>query len=269
MSNRQAFAVFAAAILSCFCGATPTIASPVVRVINFGSTFYDFDVGTQTATEVDQRTGSPFSSTLDTRGDGTLFGLQGNDLIQFVFTPLGSTGEPVATLSDSIEAIAFDGNDQLFGIEDSALFQIDPVTGVVSKVVDITHSGSSISSLTGFEIGSDGTHYAVDSTHLYTFDPVTGVATQAANQGLPAFSPIFTDLAIAPNGQLFATLFDTETPIALVNPATGLATRLGSNPAGAPYAAVAYLVPEPTSGLFLIAGLGALAARRRVLRRQH
>ncbi len=230
-------------------GAPPVAVAPDVRAINFGSTFYDFDTATQTAVAVPRQTLSPFASTLDVRSDGAIFGLQGNALNQYSFPIAGSTATTLSTLSESIEAISFDASDRLFGVSavNSTLHQIDPATGVVGPGVAITFGGTSISGITGFDIAPDGTHYLVDSTYLYTFDPTTGVATQAPNRALPPFSPIFTSLSAAADGSLFATLFNTTTPLAQIDPVTGLATALGDDPLGAPYASV--VVGSPATGI--------------------
>ncbi|MCG8652331.1 MAG: hypothetical protein MI861_20995, partial [Pirellulales bacterium] len=238
----------------------PSISSAAgeVRAINFGSTFYDFDLSAETAVELPRQTLSPFASTLDSRSDGAIFGLQGDALNQYSFPAEGSTATQLSTLSASIEAISFDANDQLFGVSTlpSAFHQIDPLTGTVSAGVPITFEGNPISGVTGFDIAPDGTHYLVDSTHLYAFDPATGVATQAPNRALPPFSPIFTSLSAGPDGSLFATLFNTTTPIAQVNPATGLATRLGDQPEGSPYASL--VTRSSFSGLPGLTGISDL-----------
>ncbi|QDT12098.1 cadherin domain-containing protein [Planctomycetes bacterium K23_9] len=219
--------------------AEPELVVSDVRTTNFGSNFYDFNLASQTAAAI-PRNGGLFSSTLDQRSDGAIFGLQGNSLIEFAVTSAGSSGQQVAILSQSIAAISFGANDQLFGVSSvpSTLHQIDAANGNVTGSVAITHNGSPISGVAGFDIAADGTHYLVDSTHLYTFDPATGVATQAPNQALPASSPIFSSLSVAANGVLYATLFSTTTPVASIDPVTGIATPLGNSPLGAPYSAI-------------------------------
>ena len=209
-----------------------------VRVSNFGSTFFDFDLTNQTAVAIPRNDGF-FSSSLDQSSDGSIYGLQGSSLIDFTVTSAGSSGRRLSTLSQPITSISFGANDQLFGVSSlpSTLHQIDPVSGAVTAGTPITFNGASISGVAGFDIAADGTHYLVDSTHLYTFDPVTGVATQAPNRGLP-ISPIFTSLSVAADGSLYATLFSTATPVASIDPVTGLATRLGNDPSGAPYSAI-------------------------------
>jgi hypothetical protein len=243
----------------------PASAGPVLRAINFGSTFYDFDVSTGSATAVPRQSLSPFTSTLATRSDGTLFGLQGNALDRYAFPAAGSTATTVSTLSQAINAISFDATDRLFGIANSTLYQIDASTGLVSNGVAIRFNGGAIG-VEGFNIGPNGSFYVVDTTYLYTVNPATGVATRAPNPGLPPFSPIFTSLTSAPDGSLYATLFNTQTPLAEIDPSTGLATRLGNSPSGAPYAAVVFLaVPEPGSSKLLALGIAAtlaLGARR-------
>lgn len=211
-----------------------------LRAINFGSTFFDFDIDSEIATPIPRQPLSPFASTLDKRSDGVIFGLQGNALNQYDFPVAGSTAITVSTLSSPIEEISFGASDELFGVSasPSRFHRIDPLTGTVEAGIPITFNGASISGITGFDIAPDGTHYVLDSTHLYTFDPITGVAIQAPNRALPSFSPIFTSLSAAADGSLFATLFDTTTPLAQINPTTGLATRLGNDPAGSPYASV-------------------------------
>jgi hypothetical protein len=243
--------------------AEPASAGPVLRAINFGSTFYDFDVSSGSATPVPRQTGSPFASSLATRSDGTLFGLSGTTLNLYAFPPAGSTATTVSTLSQAIDEISFDAADRLFGIANSTLYQINASTGSVSNGLPIRFDGTSIS-VSGFAIGSNGTYYAVDSTFLYTINPATGVATRAPNSGLPPFSPVFTSLTSAPDGAIYATLFDTQTPLAQIDPTTGLATRLGNSPPGSPYAAVAFLaqVPEPGSLKLIAVSVAAILAVR-------
>ncbi|MGB7343235.1 MAG: cadherin domain-containing protein, partial [Pirellulaceae bacterium] len=222
--------------------ASGQVSEPVVHVedvlvSNFGSTFFDFNVATQTAVAI-PRNGGFFASTLDQRSDGAVFGLQGSQLIQYTVTPTGSSGQVASTLSQSITSISFGANDQLYGVSalPSMFHQINPITGTVNPGIPITFNGASISGVAGFDIAADGTHYLVDSTHLYTFDPVTGVATQAPNRGITG--EIFSSLSVAADGSLYATLFSTTTPVASIDPVTGLATRLGNGPLGAPYSAI-------------------------------
>ena len=211
-----------------------------IKVLNGGSTFFDFNPITQTAVQQPRQTLSPFASTLDARSDGVIFGLQGSSLNEYAFPAQGSTATTRSTLSQPVAAISFGANDQLFGVSasPSTFHKIDVATGAVTDDVPIRYNGSSISGITGFDIAPDGTHYVVDSTHLYTFDPNTGVATQKPNRALPPFSPIFTSLSVGENGAIYATLFNVDTPLAEINPETGLATRLGDSPTGSPYSSV-------------------------------
>jgi hypothetical protein len=209
-----------------------------VRAINFGSEFFDFDLESQTSVAI-PRNNSLFTSSLDERSDGTVYGLQGRTLIDYTFSSVGSDGQRIATLSQSISAISFDANDQLFGLSSfpAALHQIDPVTGSVDAGVRITLDGATVFGVEGFDIAADGTHYFVDTTHLYTFDPATGVATQAPNAGF-SLGPGFTSLSVAADGVVYASVFSSTSPLATIDPVTGLATPLGNFPLGAPYAAV-------------------------------
>ncbi|MGB7323624.1 MAG: cadherin domain-containing protein [Rubripirellula sp.] len=219
---------------------TPEAAVGRLRVSNYGSRLYDIDLASQVSIDIPRGPGTPFSSTLDVRNsDGVLFGLQGRELKQYDITSGGSSAITRATLSQSIESISFDANDTLFGVSTlpSQLHTIDLDTGAVSAGIPITFEGASISGVAGFDIGPDGTHYLVDSTHLYTFDPVTGVATQAPNRGLPSV-PIFTSLTASQDGSLFATLFSSTTPIAQIDPVTGLATALTAGSNNSPYSAI-------------------------------
>ncbi len=219
-------------------------------VSNFGSTFFEFDLASQTSTQLPRSNGF-FSSSSDERSDGAVFGLQGNQLIQYSILPEGTSGTNVSTLSSPISSISFGANDQLFGVREtpSALFQIDPVTGTTSNSLLITLDGASIPGVAGFDIAADGTHYLIDSNHLYTFDPTTGVATRMPNAALGPFEPIMTSLTVAADGSLFATLFSSETPIASIDPATGIATKLGNFPIGTPYSSIvagdSFAVPRP------------------------
>ncbi len=239
---------------------TPIAATHQLRAIDFGSTFYDIDTASKTATTVPRQTLSPFASTLDQRSDGVIFGLQGNDLKQFDFPTAGSTAITASTLSQPIEAISFDANDNLFGVSSSpsTFHSIDAATGVVSTGIPIRYQGASISGVTGFDIGPDGTHYLVSSTHLYTFDPNTGLATRAPNRGFPS-SPIFTSLSVAQDGSLFATLFSTTTKIAQIDPLSGLATDLQIAGGGSVYASLVATRPlNEDAGLLNLANVSDL-----------
>ncbi|TWU51081.1 Cadherin domain protein [Rubripirellula tenax] len=206
---------------------TPVASTVSLRGMGGGSTFYDIDTATKTATEVTRGTGSPFASTLDVRSDGVIFGLQGNDIKQFAFDDAGSSGVTVSTLSTSINAISFGADDNLFGVSSPSTFHsIDLATGVVDAGIPIQYQGRTISGIQGFDIGPDGTHYMVDPSHLYTFDPQTGIANRAPNRGFPS-SPIFTSLTVANDGSLFASFFSSTVQIGSVDPVTGRATDLG------------------------------------------
>ena len=112
-------------------GIPTTTAPTVLRASNLAtSTFYDFNLATETAVAVPRQSGSPPATTLDTRADGTIFGLQGNSLNQYDFPTAGSSATTLSTLSSTIEAISFDASDQLFGVSTTSQFhQIDPTTG--------------------------------------------------------------------------------------------------------------------------------------------
>ncbi|QDT01727.1 Cadherin domain protein [Rubripirellula lacrimiformis] len=219
--------------------------------LNYGSTFFDIDVSSGSVTEVPRQTGSPFASTMDRRSDGVIFGLQGNDLKQFSFSAAGSTASTSSTLSSPIAAISFGADDQLFGVSSSSVFHtIDVATGTVNVGVPITYNSKSISGIQGFDIGPHGTHYLVDATYLYTFNPSTGVATRSPDRSFPPFSPIFTSLTAGPDGELFATLFSTDHPVAQIDPLTGRGSYLATDQASSSFASiVAGGVSGPTQGL--------------------
>ncbi|TWU57923.1 cadherin domain-containing protein [Rubripirellula reticaptiva] len=206
---------------------TPVASTAALRGMGGGSTFYDIDTATKTATEITRGFLSPFASTLDVRSDGVIFGLQGNDIKQFAFDNSESSGVTVSTLSTSIDAISFGADDNLFGVSSPSTFHsIDLATGVVDAGIPIQYQGRTISGIQGFDIGPDGTHYMVDPSHLYTFDPQTGIANRAPNRGFPS-SPIFTSLTVANDGSLFASFFSSTIQIGSVDPVTGKATDLG------------------------------------------
>ncbi len=240
-------------------GATAS-ATPSELLAISASRFFSFDLETETATQIPRRPLDPGASTLDVRSDGTIVGVLGRTLSEFTVTPTGSTGTRISTLSDSVAAISFDSNDRLFGVSSlpSTLHRIDPTTGNVDAGVPITFQGRSISGVQGFDIGPDGTHYLVDTTHLYTFDPVSGIASQAPNRGING--TIFTSLTAAGDGSLFSTLFLVDTPLAEIDPVTGIATRLGNRPDGSPYSAVvAPNIAIASSGITGLTGVVDLA----------
>ncbi len=240
---------------------TPAASTVQLRGMGGGSTFYDIDTASRTATEITRGFLSPFASTLDVRSDGVIFGLQGNDIKQFAFGEDGSSGETVSTLSTPIASISFGAGDNLFGVSSSSVFHtIDLATGVVNAGTPIRYQGRAISAIQGFDIGPDGTHYLVDASYLYTFDPQTGVANRAPNRGFPS-SPIFTSLTVAKDGSLFASFFSSTIQIGQVDPDSGIVTDLGITGGGSSYfpSLVAIGIPSDGAATIDLANVSDLA----------
>ncbi len=96
---------------------------------------------------------------------------------------IGFTGVNDGAGDDMFMALRFAPDGTLYGANPSALFSIDPKTGLATKVVDFV----GVSSVMGLAIDSDGKFYIADfvsQSRIYALDTTTGVATPILDTGL-------------------------------------------------------------------------------------
>ena len=234
---------------------------PNLRGFSRDGTIYDINPDTGEVNELPGQTvfDKEVVNSVAANSNGNVIGIFTPNIFEFNFQGDSVTSRQIATVDRPVSAIAYDPNDQLFGVSGpqpnspgTKFFELDPFTGEISNERIISYQGESISVL-GFTITEDGTHYIVDATNLYTFDPVTGEATQFP-RSLPSFSPNFASITAAPDGFLYATLFDRETTLARVDPATGLGELVE-----APSEIFAGLVPIGDHGPRLLGGVNDVA----------
>jgi hypothetical protein len=115
----------------------------------------------------------------------------------------GITGESyrVRHMNKTCQSIAFDENDQLYGVFSHEFFALNLLTGMETKIADLSDR------LEGLAFDpTDGTLYAseeylyYDKVNLYTVDKHTGDVTYVGPVGLPGAVP---DIAFDPEGNLF------------------------------------------------------------------
>lgn len=98
---------------------------------------------------------------------------------------VGSTGVvvPGGVFSGFFMALDFAPDGTLYGANTSALYTIDPLTGLATKVVDL----SGVTMVMGLAIAKDWDFFVTDyvtSSRVYALDVATGEATPALNSGL-------------------------------------------------------------------------------------
>lgn len=98
---------------------------------------------------------------------------------------VGSTGVvvPGGVFSGFFMALDFAPDGTLYGANTSALYTIDPLTGLATKVVDF----SGVTMVMGLAIAKDWDFFVSDyvtSSRIYALDVATGAATPALNSGL-------------------------------------------------------------------------------------
>jgi hypothetical protein len=159
----------------------------------------------------------------------TVFALDfrgGAQLISFpinapAYTPVGIVG---------LNCFGFDFNEDgsvLYGISNPAneLVSIDQTTGVPTVIAPITGATQANWGDLSYDSTTD-TMYAMGGNTLYTLDLTTGVMTLVAPiVGGPA-APLYIDLAVDSNGNMFGHDIATDV-IVSINKTTGAATTLG------------------------------------------
>jgi hypothetical protein len=206
----------------------------------------------------------------------------------------------IGTMDAVMTDIAFDADGNLFGIDFTDLYQIDPNTAVATRIG--RHGMNSGNALV---FGPDGTLYGAGgtSTSLYTVDPTSGAATSIANIGFASagdlafnggqlylasrtdhlvlidLSPSITATSVGSFG--FSSVFGLATgndgvlygvagtEIFSVNTVTGAGTFASSfDGQGLSQAWGSSFIPEPSTFTLLSLGTAALACVRRIDRRR-
>lgn len=157
------------------------------------------DLSTGAATLV----GSPLGQSLMIMGmscspDGVLYAVGQTDSLNPNFNSLyiinretglasrvGSTGVvvPGGVFSGFFMALDFAPDGTLYGANTGALYTIDPLTGLATKVVDL----SGVTMVMGLAIAKDWDFFVTDYvtiSNIYALDVATGAATPALNSGL-------------------------------------------------------------------------------------
>jgi hypothetical protein len=126
-------------------------------------------------------------------------------------TVIGNSGR---VLTD----IAFNGDNQLYGIDGNTLYRVDRTTAALTSV------GSFGTFLNALTFGSDGTLYAAGGAGLYTLSTTTGAATLLGNTGFGSSG----DLTFF-NNTLYLSANDgtNDALVSLALPG-GTGTRVGS-----------------------------------------
>lgn len=142
------------------------------------------------------------------------------DLATGVATPIGPTG------FEDVESLAFDrGCDTLFAVDDvtDRLLTCDTATGACTQVgnlgVNVTDTGLAFIDDTNLYMSTDAPK---DPTLFYRLNRFTGIATVVGDQGQEV-----TGLAAGPGG-LFGLGGDGTNNLVSIDPATGVATVIGS-----------------------------------------
>jgi sugar lactone lactonase YvrE len=124
----------------------------------------------------------------------------------------------------AITDLALTRNGRLWGVTFTELYRIDPNTAIATRI-----GGLGVTDMNALTIAPDGRLLGAGASgNLAVIDTVTGRATLIGNYGNVQLSG--GDLAFAPDGRLFATTFGTLAGdrLAVVNPATGVATPVGT-----------------------------------------
>ncbi len=127
--------------------------------------------------------------------------------------------EVIGDLGVVLSDIAFDPNGQLFGVDPSGLWSVDPKTAQTTFVGGANFTGTSMNALV---FDSRGVLYAAgrDNT-LYTIDPTTGEATSQGDIGFSSAG----DLAFDASGRLFMS--STGNSLVEINQTTGAGREIG------------------------------------------
>ncbi len=167
-------------------------------------------------------------------------------------------GDGIGYLASALNADFTPAND---------LFSFNIVNGTSTRIgtTRVGTTGTPLDAL-AFDITS-GVLYALAQGDggLYTVNQTTAALTLVGSLGVNQDSP-FAALTFAPDGTLFAAIDDR---VYRVNKATGAATVLDATVLDTGFGSVSGLaatVPEPTSMVLVLVGLGTMAGRARRLK---
>jgi hypothetical protein len=174
--------------------------------------------------------------------------------------PTNTSGTP-ATMTD----LAFDAAGNLYGVGSiggPTLYSINLATG---QATAIGSSGISSTSGGGLAISSGNTFYGTPTSSRFgTYNTTTGAYVNVGNPAKPAGTGAYTALDFD-GSVLFGLNTGPGSPppthIVTIDPATAAVTDIGASLNSLD--AIAFPVPEPSSALTLLAGIGFALARRR------
>jgi hypothetical protein len=226
-------------------------------------------------------TGFPAMNSLAENSAGTLFSVVDNPPIALprliTIDPNTGAGTVVSTLNfgsvvPDVRGLAFSPADVLFAINNTGpigeanpdeLYHVDVATGIGTLIGPTGRHGlqsiafSPAGVLYGWDVGGPT---GVVGLGLVTIDPVTGQATDV-NPAVGDGGLLIQGIAFAPDGTLFgvsgaaaAVMPDT---LFAINPATGVATPIGSGGYSDVRGIAVTVIPEPSAAV--LASLGALA----------
>lgn len=225
--------------------------------IGFDRTLYSIDEsdGSGSAIGVAVGTDNLNSGAID--GGGTIYSVtRAMDRLILIQADGSSSLGPELDRAIDARGIAFSSAGVLFAIEgefgfdDDILVTIDVATGAVSNI-----GSMGIDQVQALAFAPDGTLYGWDgNAGLLTVDPSTGAATDV--NGAVGGTFAIQAIEFGPDG----TLYGAQNELFTISLADGSTVTVGSGS----YSDVRGLafVPEPGSGLLVLGGLLALAARR-------
>lgn len=262
--------------LAAICSCTPTFAAQTVFIggSRMGNdTPYTVNTSTGLATVFGSTVGQIEGMSLDTTRGRIVATLRNSNQIKTIDPVTGVVGTLAASTPSSLEGLAYDSNRDLFWATEQTsgnLYKINPVTGVTTLALVPPLGGGAVHpGGLGFDPVADRI-YGVDDNRLYSIHPTTFATAAIGPAGLGVG---FTDVD--------AVEYDTQTGLlyivndlgggppatlqqfASLDPATGLATVIGSTGLQEQFGqGMAIIAPEPAS-MSLTTILIALARRRR------
>ena len=164
---------------------------------------------------------------------GMLYRIDANNFAEVPIGPMTGLG------TQSLTDLAIDKDDHMVGITLDKLYQVDPATGAVTLIRDLSQDARGFTSLSYIPQNLDDPNSADilvsanDQGDVFQIDPATGNATQLGSYGTVALGKVRSsgDLFGVRGVGIFATVdVGTETVdyLAKIDPTTWAATPLGS-----------------------------------------